>query len=186
MSELVVQVRFLLERNHFASKSVPVQPRSAGSGEKKYSKLSWWCCKDCWTAVPVIKHHKWCWTVILEGRPSIKWDMACERCLSRRLLQQERKEKLVRCFGKTQKHHNMPLVVLQEVILDTGSVNAFSSLFRGFHFGKFGFENFKKFLFPEHGRYFVFYMPVPLWMRFVNRSDLYGNYWSIWRVGIPP
>lgn len=56
----------------------------------------------------------------------------------------------------------MPLVVLQEVILDTGSVNAFSSLFRGFHFGKFGFENFKKFLFPEHGRYFVFYMPVPL------------------------
>lgn len=35
MSELVVQMRFILERNHFASKSVGTQPRSAGSGEKE-------------------------------------------------------------------------------------------------------------------------------------------------------
>lgn len=67
-------------------------------------ELGWLLCRHCWTAVPGIKYHKWCWPVVLGETPSIKWDMACEGCLFLQLLQQIRKEELVRCFGKTQNH----------------------------------------------------------------------------------
>lgn len=121
-----------------------IQPRSAGSREEKnlwavqwvhYCELSWSHCKDCWTAVPVIKHHKWCWTVVLGGRPSIKWDMACEGCLSPQAFAAGQKRGIGDMLWENSKTlYNIPLLVLQEVTLDTGSVNAFSSLLRGFHF----------------------------------------------------
>lgn len=52
-------------------------------------------------------------------------------------------------WGNSKTLYNIPLLMLQEVILDTGSVNAFSLLLRNS-------------VCTEHERYFVLYIPVPL------------------------
>lgn len=49
---------------------------------------------------------------------------------------------------------NKPLLELQEVVLDTSSVNAFSSLLEDF--------TLTSSVYTEHERYFVLDIPVPL------------------------
>lgn len=92
--------------------------------------------------------------------------MACEGCLFPQVFAAGQKRGIDEMLWENSNPlYNVPLLVLQEVILDTGSVNAFSSLLKDF--------TLRSSVGTEHERYFVLYIPVPLWMRFVGRSDLY-------------
>lgn len=64
--------------------------------------------------------------------------MACEGSLFPQAFAAAQKRGIGEMLWENSKTlYNMPLLVLQEVILDTGSVNAFSSLLREFRFRKF-------------------------------------------------